>query len=89
MSRVRGAPLVLLRLEGVVVLAAAVAAYAQHDRSWWLFAALLLTPDLSMLGYLVGPRLGATAYNAVHTYVGPFLLAAASIAGYVPALPSR
>ena len=33
---------------------------------WWLFPALLLLPDLSMLGYLGGPRLGAVAYNFFH-----------------------
>ena len=27
-----------------------------------------------MLGYLAGPRIGAAAYNAVHSYVGPIIL---------------
>ena len=29
-----------------------------------------------MIGYVVNARLGAIAYNTVHTYVGPLLLAA-------------
>ncbi len=33
---------------------------------WWWFFALLLAPDLSMAGYLLGPRAGAIVYNAVH-----------------------
>jgi hypothetical protein len=28
-----------------------------------------------MIGYLGSPKLGAITYNAVHTYVGPLLLA--------------
>ena len=43
---------------------------------------LALAPDLSVAGYLLGPRVGATSYNAVHAYVAPLLLAAsASVVG--------
>ncbi len=34
--------------------------------SWWLFPVLILTPDISMLGYLAGPKAGATTYNIFH-----------------------
>ena len=33
---------------------------------WWWFPLLLLAPDLSMLGYLAGPRVGAFTYNFFH-----------------------
>ena len=33
-----------------------------------------------MLGYLAGPRAGAVAYNATHTYAAPAVLAAVSAA---------
>ena len=49
--------------------------YARTGASWWLFAALWLVPDLSMLGYLAGACCGARAYNAVHTYFLPGVLA--------------
>lgn len=49
--------------------------YARTGASWWLFAALWLTPDLSMLGYLAGPCRGARIYNAFHTYVMPAVVA--------------
>ncbi len=49
--------------------------YMRTGASWWLFAALWLAPDLSMLGYLAGPCRGARIYNAFHTYVGPAVLA--------------
>ena len=35
---------------------------------------LALAPDLSMLGYVAGPRVGALSYDLVHTYVGPLAL---------------
>lgn len=49
--------------------------YARSGASWWLFAALFLAPDLSMLGYLAGACRGARIYNAMHTYVTPAALA--------------
>ncbi len=33
---------------------------------WWWFFVLLLAPDLSMVGYVLGPRVGAATYNTVH-----------------------
>lgn len=69
-------PRVLLHLEGGVVLLASLVLYALHGGNWWLFALLLLTPDLSALGYLAGNRLGARCYNLVHTYILPGALAA-------------
>ncbi len=32
---------------------------------------MFLVWDLSMLGYLASPRLGAILYNAGHSYLGP------------------
>lgn len=71
---VSGGVRTLLRLEGVVVLGAAVAAYAQFGAGWGMFALLLLAPDLALLGYLAGPRAGAALYNAAHSYVGAVAL---------------
>ena len=70
---------VLLRLEGLAAVGLSAVFYARTGASWWLFAALWLTPDLSMLGYLGGPRLGARVYNAIHSYVTPATLAVVSL----------
>ena len=72
---VAGAPRTLLRIEGFFVFALSVALYGRLGASWWMFAILFLAPDLSFLGYLAGPRVGAIAYNAMHTTAGPVLLA--------------
>jgi hypothetical protein len=42
---------------------------------------LILAPDLFMLGYLGGPRLGATLYNLGHTWLLPGILAVVGIIG--------
>ena len=64
----------ILRIEGFAVAAVSAVLYAHTGASWWLFAALWLTPDLSMLGYLAGPCRGARVYNAFHTYTLPVVL---------------
>jgi hypothetical protein len=69
----------LLRLEGLAVAAISAVFYARTGASWWLFGALWLAPDLSMLGYLAGPCRGARVYNAVHTYVTPAVLGAMAL----------
>jgi hypothetical protein len=67
-------PILLQRLEGLVMLLAALGFYAWLGQSWWLFFILLLTPDLFMLGYLAGPKVGAATYNFGHLLVWPVLL---------------
>jgi hypothetical protein len=68
-------PRLLLRLEGLALFILATWAFAATGTSWWLYAALFLTPDLSFAGYLAGSRLGAVAYNALHSTLGPALFA--------------
>ncbi|NUO53076.1 MAG: DUF4260 domain-containing protein [Polyangiaceae bacterium] len=79
----------LLRIEGLAVFVASIAAYATTGRGFGLFAALVLWPDLALLGYLAGPRIGAAAYNTTHSYVGPMIIAGLAFAGILPttALP--
>ncbi len=60
---------IILRLEGLALALACVWLYALFHQGWWLFALLILAPDLSMLGYLAGPKIGAAIYNAVHSWV--------------------
>ncbi|SDM18484.1 protein of unknown function [Methylobacterium phyllostachyos] len=79
---VGGAPRVFLRIEGAALLACATAAYAWFGQPWWVFAVLLLAPDLSVLGYIAGPGAGAILYNALHTVTPPLIgLSAAIILG--------
>ena len=71
---------ITLRAEAALLAAATLWAYHQFGAGWGFFALLILAPDLCMLGYLAGPRVGAVCYNLVHSLVGPGLLAAVSLA---------
>lgn len=69
----------LRRLENLALFLVAIFAYWMLGESWWLFAILILAPDLSFAGYLAGPKLGAICYNAMHTWIAPVLCAALSL----------
>ena len=56
----------LLRLEELALALFALYLFAGLGLAWWWFPLLLLAPDLSALGYLGGPRLGAYTYNFAH-----------------------
>lgn len=74
-GRTTGQVRALLRLEGLALLGASLFFYAQMHGSWLTFAEFFLAPDLIFAAYLFGPRVGALGYNAVHSTVGPLLLA--------------
>jgi hypothetical protein len=69
----------LLRLEGLALFVGALVVYFDQDFGWLLLVILILAPDLSFVGYLAGPRVGAWAYNAAHTTVGPIALAVVGV----------
>lgn len=79
MNAATGSVRTWLRLEGLAVLVAAVFFYRHGGASWVLFAVLFLVPDLSLLGYLAGSRIGAAAYNVAHSYLLPLLLLIVSV----------
>jgi hypothetical protein len=61
-------PRVWLRVEGVVVLAAGAGLYLHLGGAPVALVPLLLAVDISMVGYLVGPRPGAVIYNLAHNW---------------------
>lgn len=68
-------PRLLLHSEGFFVFALALFIYWNLGASWWLFAALLLVPDLAFIAYAAaGNTVGAIVYNAAHTYIAPIIL---------------
>jgi hypothetical protein len=69
----------LLRLEGLALFVGALVVYFDQGYPWWLPVVLFLAPDFSFAGYLAGPRVGASVYNAVHSTVGPIALAAVGV----------
>jgi hypothetical protein len=72
-------PGLLLRAEGVVIFVTAVVLYFHLDHAWWVLVVLALAPDLSMVAYAAGPRLGALGYDVAHTLALPLVLGAAGV----------
>ena len=66
----------MLKAENGSIATLALALYAVNDFSWIIFVLLFLLPDLAMLGYLLGNRVGAMVYNVAHIYAVPIALGA-------------
>ena len=75
----------LLRLEGLTLFLGMTLLYAVWGGSWWIYGVLFLVPDLSFLAYLAGPKIGAIAYNAMHSYMGPMAMMTVGF-GFAPPL---
>ncbi len=56
----------LIKLEELFLFFFSIFLFAQLGMPWWWYPALLLAPDLGILGYLAGPRVGAFSYNLLH-----------------------
>lgn len=82
----KGSVRLVLRLEGLCVLIAASMTYSKFGSGWGTFALFFLAPDLSFLGYLAGPKVGAITYNAAHSYIGAVACLAASLVFPAPPL---
>ena len=72
--RILQSPSVLLRLEGAALLIGSIITYIQLQASGLMFALLILAPDLSMLGYLAGVKIGSAMYNLIHIDLWPIAL---------------
>jgi hypothetical protein len=56
----------LLKLEEAFMFGLSIFLFSTLDFAWWWYPLLILAPDLSMVGYLGGPQLGAATYNFFH-----------------------
>ena len=74
----------LLKLEELLLFGLALFLFSGLDYQWGWYALLFLAPDLSILGYLANPRLGAWTYNLIH-HKG--LAVAAYVLGALLAVP--
>lgn len=72
-------PTLLLRVESGGLLTLGLLLYWKIGGNWLAFALLLLAPDISLAGYVAGPRVGAATYNLVHVYLLPSILAAIGV----------
>lgn len=56
----------LLKLEEAGIFLLTIYLFSTLDFAWWWFPALLLVPDIGMIGYLINPKIGAFIYNLFH-----------------------
>ena len=74
----------LLKTEELAEMLLAAFVFAHLPYAWWVLPATFLLPDLSMLGYLAGPRVGAASYNLLHHKA---LAIAVGVAGWLLGQP--
>lgn len=72
-------PRLLLRVEGVVLAGAALVVYFHLDYGVLALIGLLVAVDLSLVGFLAGPKVGTLTYNLAHTTALPLLLGAVGV----------
>ena len=65
---------ILLRAEQVAIVGAGIVLWVANGGPPLLLIPAWLLVDLSMIGYLGGPRLGSITYNAAHNLVLPIAL---------------
>jgi hypothetical protein len=75
-----------LRLEGLAGFAAGLVLFGVSGGNWLAVIPLLLLPDVSAVGYLAGPRVGAFTYNIVHNWAPGFVALAIGAWLAVPAV---
>lgn len=69
-----GAVRAWLRLEGLAAFAAGLGLFGASGGNWLLILPLILLPDVSAVGYLANPRVGAFTYNLAHSWVPGLLV---------------
>jgi hypothetical protein len=56
----------VLKLEEFGLFVLGIYFFCLLNYEWWWFLVLILAPDISMLGYLLGNKMGAISYNFFH-----------------------
>ncbi|MFH6602485.1 DUF4260 domain-containing protein [Maribacter algicola] len=56
----------ILKLEELFMFILGIYLFSLLGYQWWLFLLLILIPDIGMIGYLFGNRIGAFTYNLFH-----------------------
>ncbi|UWY29595.1 DUF4260 domain-containing protein [Flavobacterium sp. TR2] len=56
----------IIKLEEAALFILGIFLFNRLNYEWWWFPVLILAPDLSMIGYVFGNKIGAFAYNLFH-----------------------
>lgn len=55
-----------LKIEELFMFGLGIYLFSLLPYEWWWFLVLILTPDIGMMGYLFGNKMGAFMYNLFH-----------------------
>ena len=75
----------LIKLEELFLFFLSIFLFSELGTPWWWYLVLFLAPDLGILGYLAGPRVGAFSYNFLHHKA--ISVAAFVLGAYLVSLP--
>jgi Domain of unknown function (DUF4260) len=56
----------LIQIEELGMFLLSIFLFSRLPLAWWWYLALILAPDISMVGYAFGNKIGAVAYNVAH-----------------------
>lgn len=56
----------LIRLEELAMFGFSILLFYELSFAWWWFLVLILVPDIGMIGYAFGDKIGAYSYNLFH-----------------------
>ena len=56
----------LIKLEELTLVLLSFYLFLALDYAWWWFPLLFFVPDVSMLGFLINPKVGGVTYNFIH-----------------------
>jgi hypothetical protein len=76
------------RVEAAIIFVVGIALFRHWNdtMAWWAALLIFFAPDLSFLGYLFGPKVGAIFYNVLHLYATGAALMAIGLILPLPAL---
>tara|TARA_R110000868_G_scaffold396971_2_gene669448 strand:- start:27185 stop:27556 length:372 start_codon:yes stop_codon:yes gene_type:complete len=55
-----------LKLEELATFGFSIFLFNQTEYAWWMYVALILVPDIGMIGYIINTKIGALTYNLFH-----------------------
>lgn len=56
----------IIKLEELGMFALSILLFNMLAYPWWLYVVLIFAPDISMIGYLINPKVGSVTYNIFH-----------------------
>lgn len=57
---------ITLKLEELGMMLLGIYGLVYFDCAWWYYLLMFIGPDIAMLGYLAGNKVGAVSYNLFH-----------------------